>query len=76
MAVDERKACALAARNLALAERTADTIAPCNACYLVLNKTQHYCHDYPQMKETVDRALASVNLKYSVRIMCDIRSTC
>jgi heterodisulfide reductase subunit B len=67
MAVDEAKACVLAARNLALAERNGghQLIAPCSACYMVLNKTQHYCHDYPQMKATVDRALACVNLKYS-----------
>jgi heterodisulfide reductase subunit B len=67
MAVDEGKACVLAARNLALAEKNGghQLLAPCSACYMVLNKTQHYCQDYPQMKETVDRALASVNLKYS-----------
>jgi heterodisulfide reductase subunit B2 len=67
MAVDEGKACVLAARNLALAEQNGghQLLAPCSACYMVLNKTQHYCHDYPQMKETVDRALATVNLKYT-----------
>jgi heterodisulfide reductase subunit B len=70
MAVDEGKACVLAARNLALAEQTGghQLMAPCSACYMVLNKTQHYCQDYPRMKETVDRALASVNLKYSGRV--------
>jgi len=40
MAVDEKKAVALASRNLALAERSdKDLLAPCNACWLVLNKT-------------------------------------
>jgi heterodisulfide reductase subunit B2 len=69
MAVDEGKACVLAARNLALAEQNGghQLLAPCSACYMVLNKTQHYCQDYPEMKQTVDRALASVNLKYSGR---------
>ena len=67
MAVDEGKACVLAARNLALAEQHGRfaLMAPCAACYLVLNKTQHYCHDYPAMKETIDRALAAVGLRYS-----------
>jgi heterodisulfide reductase subunit B len=67
MAVDEAKACVLAARNLALAEKQGNRpiLAPCAACYLVLNKTKHYLHDYPGMKETVDRALAAVNLRYS-----------
>jgi heterodisulfide reductase subunit B len=67
MAVDEAKACVLAARNLALAEKQGNrpVMAPCAACYLVLNKTKHYFQDYPQMKNTVDRALAAVNLRYS-----------
>ncbi len=67
MAVDEGKACALAARNLAIAEKTGlkEMLAPCSACYLVLNKTQHYMQDYPQMKGVVDRALNAAGLKYS-----------
>jgi heterodisulfide reductase subunit B2 len=47
-------------------ERGRQLLAPCSACYMVLNKTQHYCQDYPEMK-TVDRALAAVQLKYSGR---------
>lgn len=67
MAVDEGKACVLAARNLALAERSGhrQILAPCAACYLVLNKTKHYIHDYPGMKTTMDRALAAVGLRYT-----------
>ena len=66
MAVDEAKACVLAARNLALAEQRghAQMVAPCAACYLVMNKTQHYFQDYPTMKETMDRALGVVGLRY------------
>ena len=69
MAVDEAKACVTASRNLALAEKAGpfQLLAPCSACYLVLNKTQHYIQDYPQMKQAVDRALAAVDLKYSGR---------
>lgn len=67
MAVDEAKACVLAARNLALAEKSgiAQMLAPCAACYLVLNKTKHYFHDYPAMKQTMDHALSVVGLRYS-----------
>lgn len=67
MAVDEGKACVLAARNLALAEKAGNLpiLAPCAACYLVLNKTQHYIHDFPSMKATVDRALATASMSYS-----------
>lgn len=66
MAVDEAKACVLAARNLALAERSGlgQVLAPCAACYLVLNKTKHYMHDYPAMRATIDRALAAIDLTY------------
>jgi len=67
MAVDEVKACVLAARNLALAEKSGSqqVLAPCAACYLVLNKTKHYFHDFPVMKQKMDAALAAVNLHYS-----------
>jgi heterodisulfide reductase subunit B len=67
MAVDEGKACALAARNLAIAETSGlkQMVAPCSACYLVLNKTQHYMQEYPRMKGVVDRALGAAGLKYS-----------
>jgi len=67
MAVDEVKACVLAARNLALAEKSGlnQVMAPCAACYLVLNKAKHYFHDYPAMKATMDRALDAIGLHYS-----------
>lgn len=67
MAVDEKKACVLAARNLALAEKSGQKqlMAPCAACYLVLNKTQHYFREYPPMKEAMDHALGAVGLSYS-----------
>ena len=66
MAEDEVKACVLAARNLALCERSGNRqlMAPCAACYLVLNKTKHYFHDYPAMRTTIQRALGVVGLKY------------
>lgn len=65
MAIDEAKACVLAARNLALAEKNGGRplLAPCAACYLVLNKTKHYFADYPALKETMDRALGAVGLQ-------------
>lgn len=67
MSVDEGKACVLAMRNLALAEKSGrqQLLAPCSACYLGLNKAQHAVQDYPQIRQTVDRALATANLRYS-----------
>lgn len=65
MSVDELTSYALAARNLALAEREhLDIIAPCAACYLVLNKTQRYMQDYPDIKLVVSRALGAIGLVY------------
>jgi heterodisulfide reductase subunit B2 len=65
MSVDELSSYALAARNLVLAEREhKDIIAPCAACYLVLNKTQHYIHDYPAVKQVVTKALDAIGLTY------------
>ncbi|HVN18891.1 MAG TPA: CoB--CoM heterodisulfide reductase iron-sulfur subunit B family protein [Dongiaceae bacterium] len=69
MSVDELMSYALAARNLALAERNhTDLIAPCAACYLVLNKTQHYMREYPSIHLVVTRALDSIGLSYKDRI--------
>ena len=67
MAVDELKACVLASRNLALAEKSGhkEMVAPCAACYLVMNKTQHYLHDSHQVNAVVQKALAAANLSYS-----------
>ena len=65
MSVDELGSYALAARNLALAERQhLDVMAPCAACYLVLNKTRRYMHDYPDIHTVVTRALQSIDLTY------------
>jgi len=70
MSVDEEKACVLAARNLAIAEKTGpqDLLTPCSACYLVLNKTKHNVADFPEISQTVHRALRSAHLDYTGRI--------
>jgi heterodisulfide reductase subunit B len=66
MAVDEVKAFVLAARNLALAEKNGGhaLMAPCSACYMVLNKTKHAIAESEVTREKVDRALDSVRLGY------------
>jgi heterodisulfide reductase subunit B len=69
MSVDELASYALASRNLAMAAReNKDIVAPCAACYLVLNKTQHYVHDYPNIKTVVERSLAAIGLTYSDKV--------
>lgn len=66
MSVDEHKACVLAARNLALAEKTGyhDLLTPCSACYLVLNKTKHFLQDSPEIRASVHRALDDAGLSF------------
>ena len=65
MAIDEIKACALASRNLAMAEKlNRPMLAPCSACYLVLNKTNHYLQEAPAVAEVVRKALKSIKLDY------------
>ncbi|MCF7709490.1 MAG: CoB--CoM heterodisulfide reductase iron-sulfur subunit B family protein [Verrucomicrobia bacterium] len=67
MAVDEVKACVLASRNLAIAERAGnkEMVAPCSACYLVLNKAKHYFNESPIMAGKVKRALKTADMEYS-----------
>ena len=63
MSFDELQSYALAGRNLSLAKRTGqDLMAPCAACYLVLNKTQYYVRDYPWIGEIVSQALDAIRL--------------
>lgn len=65
MSMDESKSYALAGRNLAIAEREAsDVIAPCSACYLVLNKTMHGLAENPALRGKVTRALKAGGLEY------------
>lgn len=69
MSTDELTSYALAGRNLALAEREhKDIIAPCAACYLILNKTERYTQDYPDIKLVVSRALSAIGLTYNHRV--------
>jgi len=66
MSIDEGQAVALAGRNLALAERRdgADLVTPCNACYLVLLKTQHQLRENPAVRGRVTGAMRKVGLEY------------
>ena len=69
MSVNELKAFALAARNLALAEREGGggpvcLVVPCSACYLVLTKVQHRLHEYEQIRGPIFAALRDAGLSY------------
>jgi len=69
MSYDELQSYALAGRNLAIAAKCKqDIVAPCAACYLVLNKTHHYVHEYPHIRYIVDKALSSIGLEYGENV--------
>ena len=59
---------ALIARNLALAvgqaNGTRTLMAPCSACYLNLEKADHYMAERPALEEKVNEALAAGGLHY------------
>jgi heterodisulfide reductase subunit B len=75
MSISETKAVALSARNLALARRQngdgpVNLVVPCAACYLGLNKAQHYLAENPGIKHMVGKALqtAGLDLAEDVRV--------
>ena len=78
MGIDAQKAFALAARNLALAERQAaawdsdssevNLVAPCNACYLSLVKVQKHMAAFPDIRERIERGFRAVGLEYQGRV--------
>lgn len=47
-----------------------DLIAPCSACYLVLNKAQRFMNWYPEVGSQVNKALGAIGMEYhgNVRI--------
>jgi len=64
--VDKLAAACMAARNLALAEKTGlDLVTPCSNCFVVLHSANTQLKELPRLKEQVDKALAVAKLKYS-----------
>jgi len=75
--VDELTSLCIAARNLALAEKTGlDLVTPCSSCYVTLSKANSYLKGYPHLKTKVDEALAAGGLEYHggvrVRHLADV----
>jgi heterodisulfide reductase subunit B len=69
MSVKELMSFAISARNLALAEtHHRDVVTPCSACYTVLNKTNHYFAEYPDLRVKIGKALEAGGLSYSGNI--------
>ena len=69
MSVKELMSFAISARNLAMAEKFhRDVVTPCSACYLVLNKTNSYFNEYPDLRKKIGIALEAGGLSYSGNI--------
>jgi len=66
LSVDANMAIVLAARNLAIAERSDghDIVAPCSGCFLSLTKAKEMLEKYPELRAKVTEALGRANLKY------------
>ncbi|MCD4733887.1 CoB--CoM heterodisulfide reductase iron-sulfur subunit B family protein [bacterium] len=65
LSIDDNKALALSARNLALAEKTSDELVTvCSGCYLVLHKTNKILAGKPRVRERIDHALEAADLSY------------
>ena len=61
----ELEAVCIAARNLALAEKTGlGLVTPCSSCYATLNKANSQLKEYPDLKVKVDECLATAGLEY------------
>ncbi|MCX7836066.1 MAG: CoB--CoM heterodisulfide reductase iron-sulfur subunit B family protein [bacterium] len=71
MAIDQMQAFGMASRNLALAEqqcpnKTPELMAPCSACYVVMNKTKHFIEDYKEQVGTpIRNALKEAGFTYT-----------
>ena len=63
--LDELESIVIAARNLALAEKTGlDLVTPCSSCYVTLNKARIQLEDHPHLMAQVNEALSVSNLGY------------
>jgi len=65
MGVKELTSFAISARNLAMvSEKKRSVITPCSGCYVVLQKTNKYMNEFPDVKEKVNTALSEGKLSY------------
>jgi heterodisulfide reductase subunit B len=63
--VDKLEATCMAARNLALAEKTElDLVTPCSNCFVVLHSANTHLKELPRLRQQVNEALAAAGLDY------------
>lgn len=75
--LNELESIVVAARNLALAEKSGlDLATPCSSCYVTLSKANIHLQEHPQLMAQVNEALAAAGLEYSgnlrVRHLVDV----
>jgi len=64
--LDREEAVAVAARNLALAEKTGlDLVTPCSSCFVTLYGANLQLKENPHLMEQVNKALSVVGLEYN-----------
>lgn len=69
MSIDEVTSIAVAARNLALAEKyNLDLIAPCSSCFTILSKATRFMKSNEQLFASVNRVLNEVGLEYKLSV--------
>lgn len=67
--LDKLESILVAARNLALAEKTGlDMVTPCASCFVTCYQTNLYLKEHPPLMAQVNEALAVVNLVYSGKV--------
>ena len=65
MAIREKRSFVLSARNLAIAEKQGRQLATiCNACYVVLRKTNKYMAEDPKLSDEIHKALGAGGMDY------------
>ena len=75
--INEAESLVIAARNLALAEKTGlDLVTPCSSCFVTLRMASVHLEDSPPLMKQVNEALAVANLGYQgnvrVRHLVDV----
>jgi heterodisulfide reductase subunit B len=60
---------AVAARNLALAEKTGmELVTPCSSCFVTLSRANLHLKEHPKIKDMVNEALAAAGLTYEGKV--------
>lgn len=69
MSVDEITSLSIAARNLALAEKTGEElVVPCASCFTILNKTNRFLKSHIELYQNINNNLSSIGLEYNLSV--------